>query len=475
LFDSPHKKDPELHRALGPLASSALLAGTVIGTGIFLVPSTIAREVDSVGLVFLIWAIGAVLSLAGALTYAELGAALPAAGGEYVFLSRAYGPLWGFLFGWQQVVIGKTGSIASIAIAFAIFLGYFHGGLDQEIARWETAAGVWRLTGLQIMAVAGIVLLTAVNYVGVALGGAVQSFLTALKVAAILALVALVFGSGQGSWAHFSQFRAAAEPAHGFLDPIARFGAAMAAALWAYDGWNNLTMVGAEIRDPHRTIPRVLILGILGVALIYMLTNLAYFYALPFDAVKQSERVAQDVAQVVLGHWGGTALTVAALVSTLATLNGSILTGARISYAMALDGLFFRRVADLHPVNRTPAKALVLQCLLACGLILIFGQDNAAFERLFDYSLFGTWGFYGITVLAVIVLRYRHPDLPRPYLTLGYPWIPLLFAGVAVLFCLSIVVRRPWETAFGLVLLTAGLPFYFYWRRANRKAARVQR
>jgi APA family basic amino acid/polyamine antiporter len=182
--------------------------------------------------------------------------------------------------------------------------------------------------------------------------------------------------------------------------------------------------------------------------------------------------VAQDVAATVLGGFGGAALTLAALVSTFAALNGSILTGSRIFYAMALDGLFFHDLARLHPVRRTPARALLLQGLLASGLILLFGHDKAAFERLLDYALFGTWGFYGITVLAVIVLRWRHPDLPRPYLTLGYPWIPLLFALVAVLFCLSIALRRPAETGFGLVLLAAGLPFYFFWRRRLGPAGR---
>ncbi|CAL1239561.1 APC family permease [Candidatus Methylocalor cossyra] len=467
----PTPEPPELSRALGPLAASALLAGTVVGTGIFLVPSTIAREVQSVSLAFLVWMVGAMLSLAGALTYAELGAALPLAGGEYAFLRRAYGPVWGFLYGWQQVVIGKTGSIAGIAVAFALFLGYFLGGLERDVLHFESPLGLWRVTGLQLAALGAVFLLTAVNAAGVALGGALQSFLTALKVGAVLGLAALALGSGRGSWAHFET--APAPSARG-LEFLSHFGAALAAALWAYDGWNAVTLVGAEIRDPQRTIPRVLILGILAVAAIYMLINLACFYVLPFDRVQRSERVAQEVAELVLGRFGGTALTLAALVSTLATLNGSILTGARIFYAMARDGLFFRRVAALHPLSRAPATALLLQGTLAALLILLFGRDQAAFERLFDYALFGTWGFYGITVLAVVVLRYRHPELPRPYLTLGYPWIPLCFALVATLFCFSIALRRPWETGFGLVLLAAGLPFYGYWRWAQRGETRVK-
>jgi APA family basic amino acid/polyamine antiporter len=462
---------PALLRALGPLAASAILAGTVVGTGIFLVPSTIARETGSVALVMLVWGLGALLSLAGALTYAELGSTFPASGGEYVFLRRAYGPLWGFLFGWQQIVIGKTGSIASIAIAFALFFGYFAGDLERDVIRFGSSDAAWAVTGLQLVAIAGIVLLTLINVAGVALGGAVQGILTALKVAAILILAALLLGSGHGSWSHF---QTPAEPvAHGFADRVAGFGAAPAAVLWAYDGWNNLTLVGEEIRDPRRTIPRVLILGILGVALVYLLANLAYFYALPLDAVKRSERVAQDAARIVLGDRAGVTLSVAALVSTLATLNGSILTGARVVYAMARDGLLFRSLAKLNPTYRTPARALALQAVLASGLIVVFGRDEAAFEKLFNYALFGTWGFYGLTALSVIALRHRHPELPRPYLTFGYPWVPLVFALAAVLFCLSIAVRRPGETGFGLVLLAAGLAFYHLWRRQRPTDGRL--
>lgn len=452
---------PELDRALGPVASAAILAGTVIGTGIFLVPSTIARETGSVAGVFAIWLFGALLSLAGALSYAELGSTFPAAGGEYVFLRRAYGPVWGFLFGWQQITIGKTGSIAGIAVALAYFLGYFVPGLGEDLPGFG-------MTGIQATAIAAIALLTLVNARQVAFGGGVQSLLTALKIGAILALAVLVFGSGNGSWSHF--LHPGTPPPDSPVARLLAVGAALSAALWAYDGWNNLTLVGSEIREPERTIPRVLILGVLAVAVVYMLTNLAYFYALPFPAVQHSPRVAQDVALAVLGPVGGAALTVAAVISTLATLNGSIMAGGRIFYAMAQDGLLFRALGRLDPVTRTPVLALLAQFGLATALILAFARDKTAFERILDYAMFGTWGFYGITVIAVIVLRYRHPDLPRPYLTLGYPWLPLLFALVALLFCVSIALRRPAETTAGLVLLVISLPFYFFWRWRNGAA-----
>jgi APA family basic amino acid/polyamine antiporter len=463
LTEDATRIPPTLRQGLSPWASAALLAGTVIGTGIFLVPSTMARETGAVELVFAVWIFGALLSLAGALSYAELGASMPSAGGEYVFLSRAYGPLWGFLFGWQQIVMGKTGSIAGIAIAFSLFLGYFGTGLDADLVLFETGFGLFRMTGLQLAAIGAIVVLTLVNSFGVATGGALQSVLTAVKIGAILALVILVFGSGTGSWEHFHQPLPPDD--REAMSRLTGAGAALAAALWAYDGWNNLTMVSEEIRDPHRTIPKVLILGVLGVASVYIVANLAYFYALPFSAIQHSNRVAQDVATHILGAAGGTALTLAALISTFAALNGSILSGARIFYAMSRDGLFFQRMADLHPTFRTPVKALMLQCVLAASLIVALGHDKAAFERTLDYALFGTWGFYAVTALSVIILRRRHPELPRPYLTLGYPWIPLLFSLVALLFCVSIGLRRPDETLSGLALLAVGLPFYLYWHR----------
>lgn len=451
----------ELHRGLGWLSAGALLAGTVIGTGIFLVPSTMAREMGSVTGVFVVWVFGGLLSLAGAFSYAELGASFPEAGGEYVYLRRAYGPIWGFLFGWQQIVIGKTGSIASIATAFALFLSFFEGGLQQTVAGLDDWPAWLHLNGIQITAMVAVLLLTAANYLGIAIGGGIQTVLTLLKVAAIVCLALLLLGSEHGSWAHFTS-RAGTDQTAGV--GLGAFFSALAAALWAYDGWNNLTLVGGEVRDPHRVIPRVLILGVSAVMLVYLLANLAYFYVLPIESVQRTERVAQDAAALAFGDRGAAVITVAALISTFAALNGAILSGCRVYYAMARDGLFFRHMANLHPTHRTPGKALWLQGLLACALILIFGRDQRAFEHLFNYSIFGLWGFYGITACAVIVLRQRHPQLSRPYRTFGYPWIPACFLIVSAAFCLNMLVVKPEETLLGLLFLASGLPFYFYWR-----------
>ncbi|HSC78158.1 MAG TPA: amino acid permease [Candidatus Acidoferrales bacterium] len=456
------KQQPELIRGLGLIASAAIVVGSVIGTGIFLVPADIAREVDSVGLVFAVWIVGGLLSLAGALSYAELGAAMPEAGGEYVFLRRAYGPLWGFLYGWEQFVIGKTGSVASIATAFAVFLGYFFGTLSQPAVE----LGGWTLNGAQLVSLAAIIGLTVINYLGIIVGGAVQTVFTILKVVIILGLVVLGFAIGNGSWSNFAPFFAAPKGSA----TVGAFGVALLSAFWAYDGWNNLTMVGSEIKDPQRNIPRSLIFGMLGVGAVYMLANAVYFYILPLGDVKNSERVAQDAAVKFLGGWGGAAITVGALISTFATLNSAILSGARVAYAMARDKLFFTHVADVHPVHRSPAKALLLQCAFACLLVLIFGGSKAAFQRLYTYTLFGLWIFYTMATAAVFVLRKKEPDLPRPYKTLGYPWIPGAFVVMATIICLNTLISSPKEAGLGLVFLAAGLPFYWFWKRRQQEA-----
>jgi basic amino acid/polyamine antiporter, APA family len=454
----PSSKPPALERALGLIPATALLIGTVIGTGIFLVPSTMARETGSVAGVFLVWLFGAFLSVCGALTYAELGAALPEAGGEYAFLRKAYGPLLGFLFGWQQIVIGKTGSIAAIGLASSLFLSYLFPSLDQDILR----LGSYGLSGIQVVAISWILLLTLPNLLGVSKGGALQTFLTLMKILGILALILLALGYSEGSWERIVIERGLPDP--DFEKQWLGWGAALAAALWAYDGWNNVTMVSSEIRNPGKTIPAVLIFGILGVAGIYIVTNLAYFYVLPLEAIQASQHVAQDVATQILGSRGGTALTIIAIISTLAALNGAILSGARVFYAMARDGVFLRALSKVDQSHHTPSRALATQACFATTLILLLGHDRAAFERVLDYALFGTWGFYGLSALAVIVLRRKHPELKRPYKTFGYPWVPLLFATVALIFCLNISFRRPTETLMGLLLLALGVPLFHFFK-----------
>lgn len=457
---------PQLVRGLGLVQASSIVVGTMIGTAIFLVPATMAAATHSLGLVFAAWVLGGLLSLAGALTYAELGAALPEAGGEYVYLRRAYGPVWGFLYGWMQSVIGKPGSIATIATAFALFLSFFFPALPEHWVRIPLGAWTYQLTGLQVVSLTVIVTLTVINYLGVILGGAVQAVMTVLKVAVVGAIVVCGFTLGGGSWTNFQGFFSTPR---GWEGLGAFFGVALVEALWGYDGWNNVNMVAGEVRNPERNVPRALIYGTAGVGLIYLAANAAYFYVLPLAQAMQSERIASAVAETFLGRWGAAAVTVGALISTFATLNGSILSGARVPYAMARDALFFRVAAPVHPRHRTPAGAIILQTVFACALILAFGSYRDAYNRLLAYVIFSLWLFYALTTASVFALRRREPHLPRPYRTLGYPWAPAIFVGLAGVLCAGTIIQRPLQSALGLGLILAGLPFYFYWQRRLRR------
>lgn len=448
---------PQLIRGLGLVDATSIVVGTIIGTGIFLVPSSIAQQVGSVGLVYAVWIFAGLLSLAGALSYAELGAAIPEAGGEYAFLRRAYGPMWGYLYGWEAFVIGKTGSVATIAAAFARFLGIFFEGLQEPLFQLPLGFTTWSVTGGQAISLGAIVLLTLINYLGVVLGGHVQTIFTVLKVAIIGGLAVLAFGIGNGQWSHFTPFFAAPKG----MGTLSALGVALIGALWAYDGWNNLTMVASEVKNPEKNIPRALIFGTGGVMIVYLFVNAAYFYILPIEAVQTSERVAQDMAQAFLGGWGVTLITLGALISTFATLNAAILSGARIPYAMARDGLFFRFTSAVHPVHRTPSKALLLQGGIACLIALLF----PTFEGSFTYTIFGLWIFYGITTASVFVLRWKEPNLKRPYKTLGYPWVPGIFVAVAAIFTVNILLTQTRAAVLGLLFMAAGLPFYWWWKK----------
>lgn len=456
---------PQLVRGLGLIGASSIVVGTMIGTAIFLVPATMAAATGSLGLVFAAWMLGGLLSLAGAFTYAELGAALPEAGGEYVYLRRAYGPVWSFLYGWMQSVIGKPGSIAAIATGFALFLGFFFSSLSQDALQIPLGEWTLRLTGSQVVSLTAIITLTLINYLGVVLGGGVQAVFTLLKVAVVVGIVASAFALGRGSWTNFEGLLSSPR---GWESLSAFLGVALVEALWGYDGWNNVTMVGGEVRAPERNLPRALIYGVAGVALIYVAANAAYFYVLPLAQAARSERIASDVAETFLGRWGAAVVMAGAIISSFATLNGSILSGARVPYAMARDGLFFRVARPVHPQHRTPWGALILQAVFACALILAFGPYRDAYNRLLALVIFSLWLFYALTTASVFVLRRREPDLARPYRTPGYPWAPAIFVGLGAVLCVATIIQRPWQSAVGLGLILLGLPFFYWWRAQSQ-------
>ena len=460
MTPAKHYSGPSLQRVLGLWSAISIVIGTVIGSGVFLVPSTMIRYVGSVRNLFIVWVAAGLLSLFGALTYAELAAAFPEAGGEYVYLSEAYGPFWGYLYGWTQLWVAKSGSIATLAAGFYTYLTAFFPVLGLPIVILPLHIGpggsLLEIHYGQLLAIAVILILAAVNYVGVRSGGNVQVFVTAVKMLLIAGIIAVGLLSGKGDFSHLS----AHIPSAG---TIAGFFAAMVSALWAYDGWNNVSMVSSEIRDPQRNLPRSLILGTAAVIATYILINLSYFYVLTPAQVATSHRVAADMMSTIYGNSAAAAVTVAVLISIFAALNGSILSGARVPYAMARDGLFFRFAAVVHPKYRTPGNSMILLCLWSCIVVL-----SGWFDDLYNFVIFGSWILYLMTAVSVFVLRKKRPDVVRPYRVAGYPVVPVLFVAVAALLLVSTMQTRPRESLMGLALMALGVPLYFYWRKQNQ-------
>ena len=447
----------ELKRDLGPWAAASIVVGTVIGSGIFLVPRTMIQRVGSVEMVFAVWIVGGLLSLAGALSYAELAAAMPEAGGEYVYLREAYGPLWGFLYSWTQMWVAKSGSIATLATGFFLYLGNFFPQLDIVFYSVPLPlgpnGGPLELRYGQLLAIVLILGLAWLNYYGVKLGGEVQTAVTALKVA----LIALIILAGLALGHPHAPDAGAATPL-----TFAGFIAALVAALWAYDGWNNVSMVASEVREPQRNLPRALIGGTAGVIGIYLLANAAYFRVLAPGEVAGSDRVAAAMMGRIFGMSGASAVSIAAMISIFAALNGSILSGSRVPYAAAREGLFFAAVGKVDPVHRTPGVSIVVLSLWSCLLVL-----SGKYDDLFNLVIFASWILYGMTAASVIVLRVKRPDMQRPYRTVGYPVVPLLFVLGACILLVSTFFDRPRESLMGLGLMVIGLPFYIYWKRRN--------
>ncbi len=465
--DAPVSKlaQNELSRDLGPWAAAAVVVGTTIGSGIFLVPTDMINAVGSVHMVFLVWVIGGLMTLFGALTYAELAAAMPGAGGEYVYLNAAYGPFFGFIYGWTQMWVAKAASIATLATAFFGYLANFAPGLTQV---WTTlpipigpGGGPLEVRYGQLLAMGVVLFLGGVNYIGVKVGGNIQVFVTAIKIALIAALIGFGFFGGVGNMGNLSSSIPTA------VGGFSGFFAALVAALWAYDGWNNGVMVGSEVKNPQRNLPLTLIFGTLAVMAIYLLANVAYFYVLSAAEVAGAEerRVAAVMMRHSVGPMGASAVSVAAMLSIFAALNGSILSGSRVPYAMARDGYFFAGAARVHPQFRTPFVSIILLSVWSSLMVL-----SGRYDELYTIVIFPSWILYGMTAAAAIVLRKKRPDMERPYRVIGYPVVPVLFVIVAAILVYATLQRSPRESAIGLVLIAAGLPFYLHWKRKNDRA-----
>ena len=413
---------PELSRDLGVSHASAVVVGTIIGSGIFLVPQEMMQAVGSAKLVYLAWIVGGLLSFAGALTYAELGAMKPQAGGEYVYVRDAYGPLGGFLYGWTWFVIAKPASIATVVTGLVRILGTFS---VFSFFSDHVISSPFAVTWGQLVAIAAAILISLLNYIGVKKAGEFQLVFTMLKVAIILGIVFVCF-SGVGSvpsrgWSNF------AGTFTGAKGGIAGFMAALVAALWAYDGWNDLNMVAGEVNRPERNIPIALIAGVATVGVLYILMNAGVQYVLSADAIAASPRPASDAVALIMGRMGAGIVSAGMAISMLVTLNGTIMSGARVPFAVARDGYFFRALADVHPRFHTPSMAIVVQAVLSILLLLL----GANFRQLFSLAIFAEWLFYMIAGSTVFVFRWREPQAARPYRMWGYPVVPAVFVIVA--------------------------------------------
>lgn len=445
-----------LVRGLTPIHAGALVVGTVIGTGIFLKAGIMSQTVGSAQWMLLAWVAAGILSFVGALVYAEIGSLFPKAGGEYVYIREAYGDLLGFLYGWMRFWIASPGSIAAFAVGGATFLGATN---IPGVNEYRTP-----------LAVGFILFFTGLSCLSVRFGGGVQSFVTSLKIVIIIGLTLAIFAfSSTGSWSHFAPHAVGSGAWPGF----AAFGAAVLAALWAYDGWNNMPMVGGEIQNPQKSIPLSLIIGVGGVLLIYTLANVAYVYALPFGELLNANSklhpeglpAATKAASSFLGTSGTVILSTAFFISAMGALNGSVLTSSRIPYAMATENMMPRFLAAVHPRSHVPVRSALIQGGWATVLAI-----SGTFDQITDYVVFAGWIFYGLASISLFIFRFKFPDAPRGYRVLAYPWLPLVFAILALALLINTLMTSPKESLTGLVFIASGVPIFF-WMRRRRNAA----
>ena len=433
----------ELRRDLGLVDAAAIVVGTIIGSGIFLVPAEVVRAVHSGPMMLGVWAGGGLLTLLGALSLAELGAAMPHAGGIYTYIARAFGPLMGFLCGWMLFTVGTSGSIATLGAALPIYL-----------------AGLFPISPFvgKLFSVGAILLFTAINVVGVRSGSRVQNVLTVLKLGGLVAMVVVIFVAKRPEVP-------SSAPSPGPPAGFAAIGVALVAVLWAYEGWHDVSFAAGEIRDPQKNFPRGILLGTFVVITLYLLANFAYLWVLSPSEIASSERVALTAIGKVAGEWGAKFLTAAIVCSILGAMNALVLAGPRAYYQMAKDGLFFEKMGAVHATFRTPVPSLILQAIWSCVLVLFIG----GFSQLFTYVIFGGWIFYALAVASVPALRRKDPRMHRPFRVPGYPLVPIVFVLGAAALVANTLVASPRESSIGLGFIALGIPLYFFTPAARRR------
>lgn len=463
---SENGKPLGLIRGLGLWAATAIVIGSMIGQSVFLVASDMSREVGSMTKVLVVWIVGGVVVLFGAFCYAELGAAMPEAGGDYIYLTRGIGPVWGFLFGWTSAMIMRPGSAAIIAAGLLRFVGFLLPSVTAPLVAWDlwipfqSQPYRFTFTAAQPLAAAVVVLVTGLNYLGVRTAGRFQVFLTSLKIAAVGAILVLgLMGRGSGG----------AQPAFTFSSThgaLVAFLTALVPVMAAYNGFQLLGSVGGEVLNPRRNLPRAAILGTSLVIVLYVVINWVYFHLLSFSQVAQSQHVASDAVAQLIGDPGAKWFTVAMIVSAFGSLHAGFLTGPRIPYAMARDGIFFSFAKRIQPRFHTPSGAVVFQGCVAILLVL-----TGTHQELYSYTMFATWTFLALTAVVLIRLRATQPELSRPYRVWGYPWTPLVFGGAAFAISMNLWWVRPVRSSVGLAIILLGVPFFHRWSKQTRSVS----
>ncbi len=458
--------EPTLIRGLTLLDSVLLLVGGIIGSSIFLTAKDIAGPLPHPILFLLVWVLGGVISMCACFAFAELGTMFPDSGGQYVYLREAYGDLPAFLYGWMLFSVANGGSIAALSAGSAAYLGGIVPRISQEHVVLSISGLV--VTRAHVVALIMIAAVTWINVVGLRRGALLQNVATWAKFGAMAAFVILGFAIGKGDWHHFTTQEWGT--LHGLTlgmsagHLLSAFGVALIAVFWAYDGWVYITWVAGEVKEPRRNVPLAMVLGVVIVGVIYVAMNMTYVYALPLTEVAKHETIAHAAAVALFSPAAAVWLSAMIAVSCFGAMASCILSSARVYYAMAVDGVFFRRMAEVHPKWRTPAFALIGQGVWA-GVLTLSGR----YDQLYTYVMFGMVLSYTLTVVGLFVLRWKRPDTPRAYRCTGYPWLPAIYVLISGAWTLNTIFTRPWEALAGTTIVLIGVPGYLYWKRSGRK------
>jgi APA family basic amino acid/polyamine antiporter len=461
-----NREKPHLLRKLNLLDATFLVIGGIVGSGIFMTTGFIAEYLPSPGMILIVWLIGGFVALSGGVSFAELGAMFPKAGGQYIYLREAYGPLAGFLYGWGFFWVIEGGGIAALAVGFGEYFGYFFPSLSTKtyLLKLSIAGLDYSLSAGQLVAVASILVLSAINYFGITSGIFVQNIFTFLRIASVAVLVVLGLSIGKKSGvSNFDQLFTG-----GTAFDFRLLGLALIAVFWTYDGWYSLSCTAEEVKKPERNIPLGLILGTMSVTLIYLLMNVVYILALPVDRMKGVARIGELASTQLFGSTATFFISGMIMISIFGCLSASILFGPRVYFAMAEDKSFFKSMAFIHPRYRVPTKAIVWQAVLSSLLCL-----SGTYQDLFEYVVFALVIFFAATGLAVIVLRFKQPKTKRPYRAWGYPFIPLLFVLINLAVFFNTIIAQPSQSLVGVIILLIGIPAFLYWKSKSKKETKI--